>query len=157
MRKIMEKGTLINGNPDYRLAQEIGLHFLTLHTGVNEGAMVDMEESSVKKEACGTTMCHGGWFQWITLTPNQNLQSYSRGADKMAIFLGFSSMYRLEEWAEENPKLWANEHGGDMFSEHTAFVPKTNHPRQYISLAKIGKHWLKVAARLEDVQTKEQA
>lgn len=157
----MKKINLIKGNPNYKIAQEIGLHFLTLHTGVNEGAKVDMSKSAVEIHACGTTMCHGGWYQWLTLTsrmtPRSYTGNYTDGANKIAKDLGFADRYQLEGWADFNPKIWGNFYGGEMFSETEAFgvAFDRNKYRTFISLELIGKHWLKVAAKLEDIQTKD--
>lgn len=139
-----------DGNPRALVAQEIGVHFLNLFHGMDNGSeSVDMGNGSVSPfNHCGTTMCHGGWFEWLTAIKDCD-NDYDDGAYKMAQMLGFYDYDLLEEWAGMNPKIWGNEEGGKIFGSSRAFMPPNSRDKRFISLEVIGKHWLEVSERLK--------
>lgn len=99
---------------------------------------------SSKKEVCGTPMCHGGWYAAASglfrNSNNVNKATYNDGANVLANDLGFVGQCELEDWAEENPKLWGNESGTLMFCTSEAFNGAT-------SLKQIRDWWADVRNR----------
>jgi hypothetical protein len=55
----------------------------------------------------------------------QSNYHYSIWADTLAEFFGFKNSRDLRFWAENNPKLWGNKYGGDMFVFDIAFIDDT--------------------------------
>ena len=64
----------------------------------------------------------------------------------MALDLGFITRDELRQWAKNNPKIWGNDDGGDMFCCDSAFG------FYEVTLKEICAHWLAVADRLEAAQ-----
>lgn len=87
---------------------------------------LDMSEPLITAEpACGTVNCVGGWYAIATLdVDNDKNLSFSNGAAQMAIDLGFGGFFpkrQLEAWACNNPEIWGNGRGHDMFYSPTAW------------------------------------
>jgi hypothetical protein len=57
------------------------------------------------------------------------------------VFLGFEKRRDLEEWAQDNPKLWGNKFGQDMFYFPSAFTDDTN---KQLTHRDIINHWKQV-------------
>ena len=77
---------------------------------------------------CGTVHCVGGWYavansdrQVIKDKIKNGRVGYDDGADLMAIDLGFDDGDFLADWAYENPEIWGNEKGSDMFENELAY------------------------------------
>jgi hypothetical protein len=77
---------------------------------------------------CGTVHCVGGWYAVANLDRERikdkiknGRVGYDDGADLLANDLGFASHYALQNWAEENPKIWGNEGGDEMFGSASAY------------------------------------
>jgi hypothetical protein len=79
---------------------------------------------------------------------------YLHGARWISFELGFEPLpgffaWDLREWAQDNPQVWGNEFGWDLFSKNRAFG-KNDYQR--LTLKHIADHWLKVAKRLYKLQ-----
>jgi len=105
------------------------------------------------KPECNTPGCHAGWVE-IALGIRNSGRNYHflESAERLAIFLGFDSHRQLKYWAEDNPKIWGNEQGADMFGSPLAFSQlKDSFPAQILV-----DHWRGVGERLkkhEEVQS----
>ncbi len=64
----------------------------------------------------------------------------------LAIFLGFKWEQELEIWAQDNPELWGNKHGRDMFCGWRAF---TDDGDKQLTHRDIIEHWKQVLANIE--------
>jgi len=104
-----------------------------------EGCSVNMSEINIDA-ACGTPMCHGGWYAVSTC---KNAINFSGGKTLMAEHLGFDASYELKSWAMNNPEIWGNYYGEEMFNFNRAF----NHHGK-LTLPKIIRHWINVQKRL---------
>lgn len=93
---------------------------------------------------CGTPMCHGGYYAIVKGMSSENQQDFTDGANAMATDLGFNHNTDLEDWASQNPQLWGNDSGGDMFCGSHAFHDKG----EIKDLKIIIDHWKGVQKRL---------
>ena len=134
-------------------------------------AEVNMHYASAYRESgflgfgCKTVACHGGWYETVhqmrradVADPTQlgrrgdklrehgssTTIHFSDGAMRMASDLGFESMAELAEWAGENPALWGNGHGAEMFFAPFAFGQHNNR----FGMDVLASHWHGVADRL---------
>lgn len=82
--------------------------------------MMSVDISVKKKDACGTPMCHAGWYL-IATSKVTNYTSYSQGASLIAEHLGFVDEFYLKLWADKNQNIWGNEKGVLMFCSSSAF------------------------------------
>jgi hypothetical protein len=126
---------------------------------------VDM--GSTKEPSCGTPGCHAGLISIVALDLpgleeahligfkmyfkaykeiKQDLYLYALWADALAEFLGFSEEKDLECWAKDNPKIWGNKYGYDMFSGRLAF---TNDEDKILKHRDIINHWKQVLKNIE--------
>ncbi|CAC9640019.1 hypothetical protein [uncultured Gammaproteobacteria bacterium] len=64
----------------------------------------------------------------------------------LAIFLGFKWEQELEIWAQDNPELWGNKHGRDMFCGWRAF---TDDGDKQLTHRDIINHWKQVLKNIE--------
>ena len=130
--------------------------------------VVDMNESGFRNDeglllrdanealACGTIACHAGHYAIEKFLIGEaevdwKFADYIDGAWMMASDLGFGdSRYELIEWARENPEIWGNEYGYEVFSELDAFV--VDDYEGDFTLLHIAKHWDGVADRLEQLE-----
>ena len=123
---------------------------------------------------CGTVACHAGHYLFQTyldkrkemalnghlslttgvydqngVRPRSRIAgfSYSNGAQRMSEVLGFDEYSMLEKWAYDNPKIWGNPNGLDMFNNKRAFG--LYEVDEDLTLLHIYTHWLGVADRLE--------
>lgn len=71
---------------------------------------------------CGTIHCLGGWYLigsvGIENISEKNYVSYDEGTELMASHLGIAD---VADWANDNPEIWGNEHGYQVFSDIEAF------------------------------------
>ncbi len=118
---------------------------------------------SASKPLCGTPGCHAGLI-YIVAEELPELQEiyeriffshwnlkyshyeYTIWADALAEFLGFSEEKDLECWAKDNPKIWGNKYGYDMFSGRLAF---TNDEDKILKHRDIINHWKQVLKNIE--------
>ncbi len=126
-------------------ARHVGMTFLLLAAS-RPKAEVDMAEG--RFEVCGTVACHAGWFAVANGESRANGWSFCSAADYMARELGFADQYDLETWATDK-SLWGNNKGAYMFIDKMAFDVKDR-----LTLKRIGRHWLKVADRVETKELK---
>ncbi|CAC9644215.1 hypothetical protein [uncultured Gammaproteobacteria bacterium] len=137
----------------------------------------DVDMNSDVKPMCDTPGCHAGLISIVAkdlpelqeiyeriFFSHWNLKyshyEYSIWADALAEFLGFENRRGLAFWAENNPKLWGNKFGGDMFVFEIAFIDDT---KAYIDdLAKqlthrdIINYWKQVLTNIEKGDRHEQ-
>ncbi len=124
--------------------------------GVNMG--------SGKKPTCNTPGCHAGLISIVAkdlpelqeihkihlyLTNRVGCQSnyhYSIWADTLAEFLGFVDKRDLRVWAKDNPKLWGNRDGYNMFCSFFAFTYDLN---KQLTHRDIINHWKQVLKNIE--------
>ncbi len=115
-------------------------------------ANVDMSHGYIDT-VCGTPMCHGGWYAFIASGVSaEKLEEldYMDGANLMAKHLGFDfDQGALEEWAENNPDIWGNLNGGDMFGSSKAFEIEGD----CLYLETIINHWKGVKERCAIAET----
>lgn len=109
---------------------------------------LDMMESEVNHNVCGTVHCHGGAYALGACDLNKPLD-FNDGANQMAKDLGFVSGRPLEIWATKNPTIWGNDTGSRMFANRYAFQSLTR-PDGAQSLEDIIQHWREVKERLID-------
>jgi hypothetical protein len=124
---------------------------------------MDVEMGSTSKPSCGTPGCHAGLISIVAkdLPKLQDIYEclyflqwnirgsryeYSIWADALAEFLGFSEEKDLECWAKDNPKIWGNKYGYDMFSARLAF---TDDKSKEITHRYIIEHWKQVLVNIE--------
>ncbi len=126
---------------------------------------VDM--SSTKEPVCGTPGCHAGLISIVAKELpeleeahlkvfkihfkaykeiKQDLYVYTIWADALAEFLGFEDILHLTDWAVDNPKLWGNKYGENMFSSWQAF---TNDEYKQLTHIDIINHWKQVLKNIE--------
>ncbi len=129
----------------------------------------DVEMESGEKPTCDTPGCHAGLISIVAkdlpelqdihkkyrigARVNPDYYNFNSWSNALAIFLGVVCRGNLERWAENNPKLWGNKYGGDMFVFDIAFIDDT---KAYIDdLAKqlthrdIINHWKQVLVNIE--------
>ena len=97
-----------------------------------KGGKVNMGKtySDAEINNCGTPACIGGWMAVyydtkMTVTI-EGERCFDDGVEIFAKKIGFEGMEELEEWAEDNKKLWG-EHGIEMFSQPRAWEEKGKH------------------------------
>jgi hypothetical protein len=128
-----------------------------------------------KKYVCNTPMCHGGWYAAAVFTNKQvqeHIIDYGEGASRIAFDLGFTykedslgygdkqiqeelklgARYDLTDWARQNPKIWGNDNGDEMFSFRSAFSNEEKRPNGAKSLQEIVDHWTEVRDRLAELE-----
>jgi hypothetical protein len=84
---------------------------------------------------------------------NNNNSNYAHHilANTLAEFLGFENPYALKRWAKDNPKLWGNKEGYDMFCAYFAFTYDLN---KQITHRDIINHWKQVLKNIEEEEVK---
>ncbi len=76
----------------------------------------------------------------------KNHYIFSVWSSALAIFLGFKYDDELEVWAGDNPRLWGNNRGYDMFCSHLAF---TDYEDKQLTHRDIIEHWKQVLKNIE--------
>jgi hypothetical protein len=124
---------------------------------------MDVEMGNTNKPTCGTPGCHAGLISIVAeelpelqeiyeriFFSHWNLKyshyEYTIWADALAEFLGFSEEKDLECWAKDNPKIWGNKYGYDMFSARLAF---TDDKSKHLTHRDIINHWKQVLKNIE--------
>lgn len=105
---------------------------------------LDMYESDIKKNLCGTVACHGGY---AALALNLNTKCFLVGAVKLAQYLGFPDDEYLELWAEGHKNIWGS-NGEFMFCNDTAFVDSG-----HATMFNVVEKYLSVAKRLMEIKS----
>ena len=122
----------------------------------------DVEMFDIDEPLCGTPGCHAGLISIVAkelselqeiyenhiyfMYKTEIIYKYDVWADTLADFLGFEKRRDLEDWAEENPKIWGNEYGGEMFELTRAFTD--NLPKQ-LTHRDLINHWKQVLVNLD--------
>jgi hypothetical protein len=71
---------------------------------------------------------------------------YTFWARALAVFLCFKDRVSFIYWAGDNPEIWGNEHGDDMFEFGKAF---TDYENKEITHRDIINHWKQVLVNLD--------
>lgn len=109
---------------------------------------LDMAEGDVNiNHLCGTFHCHAGWYAIATCDLSEKF-GHTKGAMRLAEDLGFDDHYYILEWARDNPEIWGNNFGYDMFLYEKAFTSSTR-PEGAKTLLDIVNHWREVFDRIE--------
>lgn len=86
---------------------------------------LDMSQTDVDfRHPCNSPHCVGGWYAIANqkkLYTGASCIGYSEGADLLAKDLGFSDDELLENWLKDNPQLWGNDRGDDLFVTSKAY------------------------------------
>ncbi len=122
---------------------------------------MDVNRGSINEPLCGTPCCHAGLISIVAkdLPELQDIYNYNDDyrtyednyeydiwADTLAEFLGFVDMCCLRDWVRDNPKLWGNKFGQDMFYYPSAFVGDSGKKLTHIDII---NHWKQVLANIE--------
>jgi hypothetical protein len=127
--------------------------------GVNMG--------SGKKPMCDTPGCHAGLISIVAkdlpelqeiykplyflgcapASGSENQYIFHVWSRALAVFLGFVDIRDLRDWAKDNPKLWGNRSGYNMFCSFFAFTYDLN---KEITHRVIINHWKQVLKNIED-------
>lgn len=97
---------------------------------------------------CGTSACHAGWYHIIVKGWIKD-GDFDDGAKKIALELGFDIKEELLAWAENNPELWGDDEGDNMFADDNS---KRHSFGENPTLQSIGEHWLKVAESVKELE-----
>ena len=138
------------------------------------GRPVDMEatcaEFDDKFEYCGTPACVAGHYaiashqhrpRFHSFNPfmphprGGHLLSYQSGANWMAEDLGFADSTHLEAWANDNPCLWGNIYGHNMFKPFSSSETYGGKCGDEITMAMVVKHWEGVRDRVQKEESAE--
>lgn len=144
------------GHPHWSDVLRIADCFELISHAAGEDAKVDMGLGLIldcEEHICGTPACHAGWFGvfWGKMGKNDEYYAdFSDYARILAEILGFSRKSHLEQWAHENPEVWGNNYGSDMFYASSAFGLGFKN----VTLKDISNHWYGVAKRLHEIQDK---
>jgi hypothetical protein len=131
----------------------------------------DVAMMSTNEPSCGTPGCHAGLISIVAKDLPEleethlkvfkiyfkvykeikpDLYVYSIWADALAEFLGFSEEKDLKCWAKDNPKLWGNIFGGNMFMDAVAFTDDTDDKSKKLTHRDIINHWKQVLVNIEN-------
>ena len=114
---------------------------------------------------CGTVHCVGGWYA-VANQNNPRIKAaikrkdaeYELGADLMSKHLGFRNADDLVDWAHNNPVIWGNDWGGDLFGSIAAWNDAKNlkgivkHLKEVCQRAAIIRANKKLFSFLEDLR-----
>ena len=127
-------------------------HFLLAHYIENPESRIETNYD----EFTGPAPRHDGSIQLEH--EEYYLDAWSRGATLIAERLGFRYDYsdsdkviqwRLKSWADQNPDLWGNQNGYEMFAYPTAF-PFPACPDNDDAVRLIATHWRDVGNRIRE-------
>lgn len=93
---------------------------------------------------CQTVLCVGGWWALANRLKDGmiGVYDYMAGAEDLSQFLGFDDRRDLAQWARENPGIWGNSEGSNMFSTREAYTNKKNPAENDIkSMKQVDEHW----------------
>ncbi len=124
---------------------------------------MDVDMFAIEEPLCGTPGCHAGLISIVAkylpelqeiyenhiyfMSETEIFYKYFVWADTLADFLGFEKMRDLEDWAKENPKIWGNIFGGNMFKLTMAF---NNSQFKKLTHIDIINHWKQVLKKVEE-------
>lgn len=121
--------------------------------------------------ACGTYMCHGGWYGAAS---GIKRGAFSEGADLIAEHLGWKEpihltykngtencnyepkvMFNVNKWAASQPEIWGNANGDYIFGSGSAFIQPEKRPMGALILQHIVDHWREVGERVKAIEEAE--
>ncbi len=133
-----------------------------------KGAEIGMNEARNfnQNNECNSPACFGGWLSIMYNTPIYDDEDYngyrlfSQGANSFAKKIGFTenkkdnidAMLAMEIFFQDEPGLWGNTEGYDVFSEQYAFNEgneEYSRFRNNITPKAIANKWRAVAERIE--------
>ena len=131
-----------------------------------KGAEIDMNEARNfnQNNECNSPACFGGWLSIMYNTPiydeeDYRYRLYSQGADSFAKKIGFKKnknysdpTLAMEIFFQDEPELWGNTEGYDIFGEQCAFNEgneEYSRFRNNITPKAIANKWRAVAERIE--------
>jgi len=97
------------------------------------------------KHLCNTPACHGGWAAIMYKVDNIGSDFFELGAEILAEKLGFDMADGYEVWAFQNPLLWGNSNGNEMFCSMFAFGKEFI---DKLTLPDIANHYKGVSERI---------
>ena len=128
---------------------------------------MDVDMFAIEEPLCGTPGCHAGLISIVAqdlpelqeiyknhiyfMSETEIFYKYFVWADTLADFLGFEKMRDLEDWAKENPKIWGNDYGMNMFELTRAFTDDL--PKQ-LTHRDLTNHWKQVLKNIEEEEVK---
>ena len=111
--------------------------------GINmERAYLRIPDKNKPYKSCG---CHAGFISAVFGASKDT--EWVEGTDLLGTFLGFRDSCELTKWAQENPEIWGNEKGNDMFYTGCAFGLDF----KIFSAKRILNHWEGVLERLQAI------
>jgi hypothetical protein len=91
---------------------------------INEGRVYN----EIGNYECGTVHCVAGWYAFANLRRKEikdrfkkGFVTFKDGVELMTEDLGFNIGCSLKDWAKDNPKIWGNEEGFEMFAKMSAY------------------------------------
>lgn len=147
-------------HPTVKQVQTLIDYLKKIEDVANKPHAFDIMENRVQinHHTCGTVHCVAGWFcvaiknddPIIKKRIEGNFCTFSDGYRAMSEILGFRDVYRLETWAEDNPDIWGNEYGDNMFYHLFAYNGLQNYTKNPMTI--IIKHWEDVRDRIQEYE-----
>lgn len=138
--------------PKLKKIFELATMFHSVAEASEGRACARMNETYVPKEdvnICETPACHAGWFGVIKHAESKRGTYYIEYAREMAKFLGMRDDDDLTEWACQNPIVWGNSYGDEMFMNARAFGESDDDGMNRVSIQQIAQHWYNVGERMQ--------
>lgn len=135
-----------------QMQKVIDLMYTILPLTFERKRSLDMEEGQVNCDyECGSVHCFGGWFAVACLEAGllEGYVTFRGGGYLMANMLGFGRRHEFECWADDNPDIWDNPYGMEMFIDKKAFK-SPQRPSGAKDVADIINHLQDVQARLPE-------
>jgi hypothetical protein len=123
---------------------------------------MDVDMYAIEEPLCGTPGCHAGLISIVAkdlpelqeiyenhiyfMSETEIFYKYYVWSDALAEFLGFVDKRDLRVWAKDNPKLWGNRDGYNMFCSFFAFTYDLN---KEITHRVIINHWKQVLKNIQ--------
>ena len=143
--------------------------------------VLDMSMIRIEIDKCGTIACVGGHFAHQTLLDENSDEvkfksnvlhhkndcvDFFSGTKKIANECGFQKASDMAMWAENNPEIWGNEFGCNMFIKKNAYaknsvplevakVSRYFNARYSIGLKNVAEHFKQVGERLKKQEERE--
>lgn len=143
-------------HPNPTKLREVAAKFREIYVNEKE-TKLDFGEAFVNQYGCKTVACHGGWACEVLKegTPYDDGEGfYADGVQLLGDYvIGRTDMprdfFRMDKWADENPNLWGNIEGIEMFSDigYMAF----DSTKEDCTLLTIADWYDAVATRIEEL------
>jgi len=151
--EVMEQRLCKEYHPTQQQMQIVIDNLRSIEEEANMEGCFDIEEGVIKERdstVCNTVMCVAGWYAMATIykddhPPYSERWVYSTGVELIAETLTLDGEVGLEEWADNNPTIWGNPYGYDMFSDVGAYNGLAHNSEKPMSI---------IIAHLEAVKTR---